>query len=90
MKWQVLVIHDVSDYNKWRPIFDSHENARARAGLTTSRVFRNTERPEEVVVALDVENLPDAREFFSSEGLKNTMQAAGVSSSPKIRFLEEQ
>jgi hypothetical protein len=87
--YYVLVIHNVSDYRKWRPVFDAHEESRVQAGLTNPRVLRNTEHPEELIVSLQAENVRLAREFFSSEDLRNALQAGGVSSSPRLYFLEE-
>ena len=89
MTYYVLVVHDVNDYRKWRPVFDTHEESRLKSGLTNPRVFRNVERPEELVVSLQASNLRLAREFFSTEDLKNAMQTAGVASAPRISFLEE-
>ncbi len=89
MSYYVIVNHDVNDYRKWRPVFDAHEEARLKSGLTNPRVFRNVERPEELVISLQASNLRLAREFFSSEDLKNAMQTAGVTSLPQITFLEE-
>ena len=36
----LLVHHSVEDYNKWKPVFDEHESARAKAGSKGAQVFR--------------------------------------------------
>ena len=40
----------VTDYAKWRPIFDQYRSARAQAGFKNERVFRNVDDPNEVVI----------------------------------------
>ena len=40
----------ISDYAKWRPIFDEHRSARVAAGFKNERVFRNVDDPNEVII----------------------------------------
>ena len=40
----------ISDYAKWRPIFDTYRSARALAGFKNERVFRNVDDPTEVII----------------------------------------
>ena len=88
MEYLVLIVHSVKDYRKWRVVFDAHEEARMLAGMTQPRVFRNVDRPEEVVVEMDTSNLRLAREFLTSKDLKARMAEGGVESPPIIYFLE--
>ncbi|MFB3880750.1 MAG: hypothetical protein ACE149_05775 [Armatimonadota bacterium] len=88
MDYLVLVIHSVRDYRRWRPVFDAHEEARALAGMTEPRVFRNVNQPDELVIEMRTSNLRLAREFLQSDDLKARMAEGGVVSPPTIYFLE--
>ena len=83
----VLVVHKVQDYDRWRPYFDADEAHQKAAGLTVRHVLRGADDPQEVVILFAAEDLGRAREMTSSEGLKKTMQEAGVLGPPAIHFL---
>ncbi len=87
--YHVIVRHRIGDYKKWRPVFDAHQSDRVSAGLHEPRVFRNVDRPEQVVIQLRCDNLRLAREFFNSDNLKQKMSEAGVVGQPETVFLEE-
>jgi hypothetical protein len=89
MEYSVLVIHGVEDYRKWRPVFDQHEEARLEAGVSEPHVFRNVDKPNEIVVQFTAGNVRLARAFFASDDLKRKMDEAGVLPPPTIYFLEE-
>ena len=40
----------VTDYAKWRPIFDRYRSHRAEAGFKNERVFRNVDDPNEIII----------------------------------------
>jgi len=88
MEYTVLVVHNVEDYRKWRPVFDRHEEARLRAGVSEPHVYRNVDKPNELIGEFSAGNVRLARDFFASEGLRRTMAEAGVISAPVIYFLE--
>jgi heme-degrading monooxygenase HmoA len=79
----------VEDYDKWKPIFDEHSATRKAEGEKGGRLFHNINDPSEVIIYLRWETIENARKFFESEDLKNTMQKAGVIGKPDIYFLEE-
>ena len=64
----VLVRHKVSDYNRWKEAFDSHLNARKRAGETGFRLFHNVEDMREIFLLLDWQSVEEARKFMTSDG----------------------
>ncbi|HEY9500113.1 MAG TPA: hypothetical protein VIR01_00640 [Pyrinomonadaceae bacterium] len=37
----MLVRHKVSDFAKWKPVYDAHLTARQKAGLKEEYLFRN-------------------------------------------------
>ena len=51
-------------------------------------MFRNADDPEEIVVLLEWDSLERARAFAQSPDLRETMERAGVTGPPDIRFLD--
>jgi len=85
----MIVRHQVSEFDTWKHAFENHHSAREAAGLKALHVWRNDETPNEVVVLLEVSDMPAARDFAGSAGLKESMQAAGVLGVPELLFLSE-
>lgn len=85
----VLVRHKVADYGRWKEVFDSHLNARKRAGEIGCRLFHNADDPHDIVLLLDWESVEEARRFMASAELRDAMQRAGVQGTPDIQFLED-
>lgn len=76
------VRHEVEDFEKWHALYLQNSNPEARIG-----VLRNIDNPNDVFVGEKTESHDSARAFMESEDLKTIMKDAGVSSVPKIRFL---
>ena len=59
----VAYVHlTISDYTKWRAVFDSHKDLRDKAGFTDVQVYRNADNVKEVIVrgeAADTEKATD-------------------------------
>lgn len=83
----VLVIHEIEDYDKWRPIFDEDSINREDNGSKEAHVFRSAGNPGETIILFKWDNLDNARKFFESENLKEKMQSAGVQGKPNIYYL---
>lgn len=85
----ILVRHKVADFNKWKPVFYDHGEARKKSGSQGGRVFRNADDQNEVVILLAWDNIENARRFAQSEDLRNAMERAGVADQPDVYFLQE-
>ena len=85
----MLVRHKVTDYAKWKPIYDQHAATRKAGGSKEAHLFRNADNPNELVILFKWDDLGEARSFAQSEDLAKTMRKAGVSDKPDIYFLEE-
>ena len=83
-----LLRHKVEDYERWKPVFDEHVPAFTQSGSKGGRLFRNADDPNEVVILLEWDALENARQFYGSDDLRETMQRAGVAEQPDIFFLE--
>lgn len=84
----LLIEHDVADFDKWKPVYDGHEERRRSAGLKEVLLLRDMEDPKRVVLLFEADDLGKAREFLDSEDLQKTMQKAGVVGIPSFFFLE--
>jgi hypothetical protein len=67
----------VTDYAKWRPIFDQYRSARAQAGFKHERVFRNVDDPNEVIIWGEATSGSKLRRALASPELKAAMKEAG-------------
>lgn len=85
----VLVRHKVSDFARWKQVFDQHLGMRKAGGELNCRIFHSHTDGSDLTLFFDWESLEMAKRFFNSDPLKNGMQASGVSSTPEILFLDE-
>jgi hypothetical protein len=83
-----IVNHRVADFNTWLKAYEEHAAKRGEAGITSSVVCQSVDDPNDVTIYFEVTDLNRAREFATSEDLKQTMQAAGVVSPPSINFMQ--
>jgi len=74
----VLVHQRITEFDRWKEVFDRLGPARAAASCRSTTVFRNREDPHEVVVLLDFDDLASARQHMSSAELRRAWQEAGV------------
>ena len=85
----LLVRHTVSDYAKWKPVFDEHASTRKAAGSKGGALYRSRENPNEIFVFFDWESEDKARAFASSANLQETMAKAGVTEVKGVTFLDK-
>jgi hypothetical protein len=78
----------ISDYAKWRPIFDTYRSARALAGFKNERVFRNVDDPTEVIIWGEAASGAKLRRALASPELKAAMkEAGGVEGTLKVHVI---
>jgi hypothetical protein len=85
----VLVRHNVSDYGKWKSVFDADLEFRHKGGELNCRIFHNTDNLNDLTLLFEWENLEQAQQYMSSKELRDKMKQAGVASTPEIQFLGE-
>jgi hypothetical protein len=81
---KIFVRHSVKDYAEWKVAFDEREDLRLDYGFTRHWLHRDADDPSIVVVVLDTDDLGRAREFLSSDALKDAMRSAGVLGTPEV------
>lgn len=80
--------HTIEAYTTWRERFDAYATARQTAGATgVSQVFRDVEHPNQITVLLEWDTTANARKYASDPALKEFMLAAGVMTTPEVRFM---
>jgi len=85
----VLVRHNVSDYGKWKSVFDADHEFRHKGGEVNCRIFHNADNLNDLTLLFEWENLEQAQRYMSSKELQNKMKQAGVASTPEVQFLGE-
>ena len=85
----IYVRHPISDYPHWRQAFDAHEATRREHGLRVRSVQRNVDRPLEIIITLETDDLERAREFIESSELRAAMLRAGVVGRPEVWIGED-
>jgi hypothetical protein len=84
----LLIRHNVADYNKWKPLFDSDSLNRNAAGLSSMGVTRGIENQNEVEIPFMIADVQKAKAFTTNPKLKDIMQKGGVISEPNIKFIK--
>ena len=84
----VMVRHTIADFAKWKPVYDAHAPARAKAGLKELHLLRNIDNPDEVVLLFAADDLGKAKAFVASQDLRDAMKQAGVTDKPDVSFLQ--
>ena len=72
----IIFQEHVRDYSAWRSGFDGNEGQRAEFGCTNSRVYRNVDNENDLLIMVDIAEEPRAREFV--EAVRKVQEAAGV------------
>ncbi len=84
----VLAInHSVADYDKWKAEYDTMTPT--SRGAKFARVNRSVDDSNLITVVAGFESLDTLRSFVDDPALKEKMQQAGVTSSPRIEIYEE-
>ena len=80
----------VSDYAKWRRVFDSHAEAQRESGLHLLHVLRDTADPNVVVVFFKVDDPGRARAFTEAPAARQAAEDSGLIGVPEVSLLSEE
>jgi hypothetical protein len=80
----VFIRHRVADYDAWKAAFDEHGSVRREHGLVDNGLLRDEDDASMVTIQLDTDDSARAREFLSSDSLREAMEGAGVVSQPEV------
>jgi hypothetical protein len=71
---RLFVRHKVSNYDKWRKVYNDFDKERPATGVLGDAVFRSTGDRNDVTVWHDFATTRKAKAFASSAKLKSTMR----------------
>jgi hypothetical protein len=84
----LMVRHKVSDFNKWKQVFDGDRENFGIAGFKKYGLYKGSVDPGEVIVFLEVVDAEKAKDFFKSEKTIARMKEATVIGTPEILTLD--
>jgi hypothetical protein len=84
----VIVQHNVTDFDVWKPIFEEHGAARATHGCSSADIYRGAEDRNAITIVMTYPTLDDAKAFASDPSLREAMGRAGVTGPPSVSFVE--
>jgi heme-degrading monooxygenase HmoA len=85
----LLVQHTVKDYDAWKSVFDEHESTRAKHGGSGHTIYRDADDPNSLTSLIRFETREGAEAFSRDPSLKEAMERGGVTSEPRIMWVEE-
>jgi len=74
----MLCRNRVSDFEKWKAVFDAHTQAQRDAGLKLVNMWREIDEPNNVFFVLEVMDEGRAREFVSTPDALKAGEVSGV------------
>jgi quinol monooxygenase YgiN len=84
----VVVQHDATDYDTWRPVFDEHGAARQTHGCISERVYRAVDDPNSIAIVMEWPSKEAAEGFMADPTLGEAMARGGILGPPTITFGE--
>lgn len=83
----VVVMHKVSNYEKWKSSYDEHDSVRLAYGVHSYVIGRGAGDSNTLLVALKIDDTAKAKAFIKDPSLKKAMQKGGVIGAPAISFV---
>jgi hypothetical protein len=74
----MLCRNKVTDFAKWKQVFDSHREAHLHAGLTLEHVWRGVDDANSVFFVFWVDDMEKAKAFINAPGAEEAGRASGV------------
>ena len=85
----VLARLRVSDYDKWREVFESKADLRKSYGCNGTHIFYNAKDKNDVIINFQWDTEENATRFQQSEDIQKALQEGGVVGQPEFTFLED-
>jgi len=86
---RMFIRHQVSDYTKWRQVYDAFADGQQRLGVRADAVYQAPHHANDITVTRDFDTIEAARAFLARDELRSTVAQAGVANEPTIWFAEE-
>ena len=82
----VIVRYHVSNYAKWRPLYDTRDSLRSANGIHNYVIGRGVQDTNALVVVLKTDDVAKAKAFTKSMPLKSALQKGYVIGTPEYIF----
>ena len=82
----VIVRYKISDYAKWRSLYDTRDSMRTANGLHNYVLGRSVEDPNTIMIALKADDVAKAKAFTKAASLQSALQKGFVTGTPKYNF----
>jgi hypothetical protein len=82
----LFVRHHVTDYAKWRAVYDGFAPTLKKFGVQAATVYQSADDPRDLTVTHEFASLDAARAFTGSPELREAMHSAGVEGAPTTWF----
>lgn len=86
---RLFVRHKVTEYAKWREVYDDFEAKRTEMGEVGDWVFQLAGDPSDVTVIHDFGSIEQAEAFAASAELHEAMAKAGIAGKPDVWITNE-
>ena len=80
----LFVRHHVSDYAKWRAVYNDFAVVQKKLGVIAESVYRADDAPNDVTVTHDFASVAEAKAFTQSAEMKEAIGKAGVVGAPTL------
>ncbi len=84
----LLVNVQVKDYDAWKPVFDQGEELRAEYGCHGHTIFRDADKPNDLVIAFEYESRERGDAIRADPRLREQWRLSGVIGQPQPRWME--
>ncbi|MSP52569.1 MAG: hypothetical protein EXQ91_09345 [Alphaproteobacteria bacterium] len=85
----VVIRHKVKDFDAWKKVFDAGDEFRASLTLANPRLFRMKDDPNEVVLLMELTDVPRYRAHLASDRHRERAKLSGVADDPDFFILDE-
>ena len=84
----LVIMHKVANFDKWKPLYESHDSIRRAHGLTNYVIGRGMDDSNMVLVALKMDDITKAKELVNSQEMKDRMKNGGVIGVPTFEYIQ--
>lgn len=86
---ELIIAHQVEEYELWKASFDLAESVREKYGVSTKKIYQGSVDSNLAVVVANVEDLDTAKFYLNSEKLYKSMENAGVKGKIETFYLQD-
>jgi hypothetical protein len=82
----LTLVHECTDFNHWKSVYDDDAGNRKAAGLTDLLLARQADKPNVIALVFAVSDLAKARAMASSPAMHEKMKMAGIIGTPDMHY----